>query len=71
MNWEFRKGGDTESPQNAAIKEFSKHIFESIVREAIQNSLDNPDLKGEKPVIVKFEFRNIHSGAINQKTLNK
>lgn len=30
MVWNFRKDGDTESPQNAAIKEFSKHIFESI-----------------------------------------
>ena len=60
MNWNFRQGGDTESPQNAAIKEFSKHIFESIVREAIQNSLDNPSSsQGSNPVTVKFEFGEI------------
>lgn len=56
MKWNFRQGGKTESPQNAAIKEFSKHIFESIVREAIQNSLDNPNLITNEPVIVTFKF---------------
>lgn len=64
MNWNFRKGGDTESPQNAAIKEFSKHIFESIVREAIQNSLDNPNLQSSNPVTVKFEFGEIPTNQI-------
>jgi hypothetical protein len=64
MKWLFRTGGDTESPQNAAIKEFSKHIFESIVREAIQNSLDNPNLEKNNPVIVKFEF-----GELNKKDI--
>lgn len=63
MKWNFRQGGDTESPQNAAIKEFSKHIFESIVREAIQNSLDNPNLQMDNPVTVTFEFGNI---SVNQ-----
>jgi len=56
MKWNFTQGGPTESPQNAAIKEFSKHIFESIVREAIQNSLDNPNLQVNNPVTVTFEF---------------
>lgn len=64
MKWNFRKGGDTESPQNAAIKEFSKHIFESIVREAIQNSLDNPNLQVNNPVTVTFEFRKIAKNQI-------
>ncbi len=64
MEWNFRKGGETESPQNAAIKEFSKHIFESIVREAIQNSLDNPNLQENNPVIVKFEFGKIPKSQI-------
>lgn len=65
MNWNFRQGGDTESPQNAAIKEFSKHIFESIVREAIQNSLDNPfGSQGSNPVTVKFEFGEIAKNEI-------
>lgn len=64
MNWNFRKGGDTESPQNAAIKEFSKHIFESIVREAIQNSLDNPNLQTKNPVTVTFEFGEIPKNQI-------
>lgn len=64
MNWSFRKGGDTESPQNAAIKEFSKHIFESIVREAIQNSLDNPSLHTNNPVTVTFEFGEIAKNQI-------
>lgn len=59
QKWEFRPGGQTESPQNSAIKDFSKHIFESIVREAIQNSLDNPDTTTNEPVIIKFEFGNI------------
>jgi len=59
MTWNFRQGGDTESPQNAAIKEFSKHIFESIVREAIQNSLDNPLPTSTEPVKVTFEFGEI------------
>jgi hypothetical protein len=64
MTWNFRTGGDTESPQNAAIKEFSKHIFESIVREAVQNSLDNPIPKSNKPVIVTFEFGEIGKSQI-------
>lgn len=65
MSWNFRQGGDTESPQNAAIKEFSKHIFESIVREAIQNSLDNPSSsQGSNPVTVKFEFGEIAKNKI-------
>lgn len=59
MAWNFRQGGATESPQNAAIKEFSKHIFESIVREAIQNSLDNPMPETLEPVRVVFEFDKI------------
>jgi hypothetical protein len=64
MKWNFRQGGDTESPQNAAIKEFSKHIFESIVREAIQNSLDNPNLKATNPVTVTFVFDEIAKNRI-------
>lgn len=64
MKWNFRQGGDTESPQNAAIKEFSKHIFESIVREAVQNSLDNPNLEKNNPVIVKFEFGEMPKSSI-------
>jgi hypothetical protein len=62
MTWNFRTGGDTESPQNVGIKEFSKHIFESIVREAVQNSLDNPLARNSEtktPVIVEFNFKNI------------
>jgi len=62
MTWKFRTGGDTESPQNAGIKEFSKHIFESIVREAVQNSLDNPLTRNSEtktPVIVEFNFKTI------------
>lgn len=64
MKWNFRQGGDTESPQNAAIKEFSKHIFESIVREAIQNSLDNPNLQVNNPVTVTFAFGEIAKNQI-------
>jgi hypothetical protein len=70
MKWNFRRGGNTESPQNAAIKEFSKHIFESIVREAIQNSLDNSsntvDPANDKTpsVTVKFEFTKIAKNQI-------
>ena len=64
MEWNFREGGNTESPQNAAIKEFSKHIFESIVREAIQNSLDNPNLQVKNPVTVTFAFGQIERDEI-------
>ncbi|MFT4803694.1 MAG: hypothetical protein ACI9YE_000889 [Psychroserpens sp.] len=57
MKWNFRKGGRTENPKDAGIKEFSKHIFESLVRESVQNSLDNPI--GDEPVIVEFNFNEI------------
>ncbi len=57
LKWNFGEGSTLESPQNAAIKEFSKNIIESIVREAIQNSLDNSI---DKPVKVNFEFGTIN-----------
>ncbi len=59
MAWKFRPGGATESPQNSSIKDFSKNIFESIVREAIQNSLDNPMPGSAEPVKVAFEFDSV------------
>jgi hypothetical protein len=40
MNWNFRQGGKTENPKDAGIKDFAKHIFESVVREATQNAID-------------------------------
>lgn len=55
MSWNFRQGGKTENPKDAGIKDFSKHIFESVVREATQNPIDKR-LDKNKPVIVKFDF---------------
>jgi len=63
MKWKFREGGATQSPKDAAIKEFSKHIFESLAREAIQNSLDNP-LDENQAVRVKFKFGTISKNNI-------
>lgn len=55
MEWNFRQGGKTENPKDAGIKDFSKHIFESVVREATQNPIDKR-LDKTKPVVVKFDF---------------
>lgn len=55
MKWNFRQGGKTENPKDSGIKDFSKHIFESVVREATQNALDKR-LNLDKPVEIRFEF---------------
>jgi hypothetical protein len=63
MKWNFRQGGKTENPKDAGIKEFAKHIFESVVREATQNPVDKR-LDKNKPVIVKFDF-----GVLNKRQI--
>lgn len=65
MAWKFRQGGKTENPKDAGIKEFSKHIFESVVREATQNALDNR-LGDDNPVRIKFEFGSVIKERIPQ-----
>lgn len=61
--WNFRTGGKTENPKDAGIKEFSKHIFESVVREATQNALDNR-LDYKNPVQINFRFIDIPKNKI-------
>jgi hypothetical protein len=61
--WNFRQGAKSENPKDAGIKEFSKHIFESVVREATQNAVDNRFDKS-KPVRIEFEFGNIAKNKI-------
>lgn len=63
MKWNFRQGGKTENPKDAGIKEFAKHIFESVVREATQNPIDKR-LDVNKPVVVKFDFGVINKNQI-------
>lgn len=63
MKWNFRQGGKTENPKDAGIKEFSKHIFESVVREATQNALDNR-LNNKLPVKIEFKFGKISRRSI-------
>jgi len=63
MEWKFYKEGILESPQNAAIKDFSKQLYESIVRESVQNSLDNPG-NISAPVKVKFELSTVNRSII-------
>ena len=60
--WHFAKslGGQDQGPNDAMGENFKKSPFDSLVREAIQNSIDaqvDPDV----PVIVTFSFRNTTS----------
>jgi hypothetical protein len=63
MKWNFRQGAKSENPKDAGIKEFSKHIFESVVREATQNAVDNR-LDKSKPVRIEFQFGKISKDKI-------
>lgn len=57
--WHFAKieGGGDQGPRNAAF-EYFKNMYESLVREAIQNSLDAHDDSGNS-VVVNFSFKGI------------
>lgn len=55
MIWNFRQGGKTDNPKDAGIKEFSKDIFESVMREATQNAIDNR-LDENQPISISFNF---------------
>ena len=60
--WHFAQslGGQDQGPNDAMGENFKKDPYDSLVREAIQNSIDaqaNPDL----PVIVTFKFKDITS----------
>ena len=63
MNWNFRQGGKTENPKDAGIKDFAKHIFESVVREATQNAIDKR-LDKNQPVVISFDFGIINTNRI-------
>lgn len=60
--WHFAQslGGQDQGPNDAMGENFKKSPFDSLVREAIQNSIDaqaDPD----KPVIVSFNFKSTTS----------
>lgn len=60
--WHFAKslGGQDQGPNDAMGENFKKDPYESLVREAIQNSIDaqaDPDV----PVIMSFKFKSINS----------
>ena len=62
--WHFAQslGGQDQGPNDAMGENFKKSPFDSLVREAIQNSIDaqaDPD----KPVIVSFNFKSTNSGS--------
>ena len=63
MTWNFRQGGKTENPKDSGIKDFSKNIFESVIREATQNAIDKR-LNENLPVKIIFKFGDISSDNI-------
>jgi len=63
MTWNFRQGGKTENPKDSGIKDFSKNIFESVIREATQNAIDKR-LNENLPVKIIFKFGDISSDKI-------
>lgn len=56
--WHFAQslGGQDQGPNDAMGENFKKSPFDSLVREAIQNSIDAQS-DPEKPVIVSFNFK--------------
>ena len=63
MTWNFRQGGKTENPKDSGIKDFSKNIFESVIREATQNAIDKRLIEN-LPVKIIFKFGDISSDKI-------
>ena len=61
--WHFAQslGGQDQGPNDAMGENFKKSPFDSLVREAIQNSID-AQAKPDVPVIVSFNFRSTTSG---------
>lgn len=62
--WHFAQslGGQDQGPNDAMGENFKKSPFDSLVREAIQNSIDaqaDPD----KPVVVSFNFKSTNSNS--------
>ena len=50
MKWNFDKDKRNVKPKDSSIKDFSKHLYQSAVREAIQNSID-ATIKGERTIV--------------------
>ncbi len=62
--WHFaeKKGGRNEGPNNSMEEYFKKTKWSSLVREAIQNSLDAV-YNDESPVKVVFDFKSLNSNS--------
>lgn len=63
MNWKFNESPYNEKPKEASEKDFSKFMFHSGVREAIQNSIDARDSYLE-PVKITFNHYHVYKDDI-------
>ncbi len=61
LKWFFANedGGTEMGPNDPSFTMFNQTPYPSLVREAIQNSLDVADPESDKPVVVKFEYSSL------------